>query len=357
LGELTQLAEAAEAWRAEGVAAALATVVAVRGSAYRREGAKMLLGPGQRMHGTLSGGCLEPELLVAAEEVLASGRGRTLEYDLSEEAMWGLGIGCGGQVRVQVAPLDPALPEVWRRVESQGEAWAVVTPLEGRGAVLVGPGEEGPAQGALADEAWTRAAEAAGRARLAGVRPGIEALPQGDVFVDVMAPPPLLCLFGAGHDAVPVAALAQRTGFRVRVVDPRPAYATAERFPGAEVVLADVRTDPATADLAPAGSFAVVMHHHLERDTAALERLAAGRARYVGALGPRSRTERMLAELEGRGVDTAPLRRVLASPVGLDIGAEGAEAIAVAVVAELLALRAGRAGGRLATADGTIHAR
>lgn len=357
MGELSEMAAAAEAMGAEGVPVAIATVVGVRGSAYRREGAKMLLGPGGRMHGTVSGGCLEPELLVVAEEVLASGAGRTVEYDLSEETMWGLGIGCGGQVRVRVAPLEPALVEVWRRVEGAGEAWAAAQPLDGAGWLVVGPGEDGPARGAIGDEATTRAAEAEARRRLDGVRTGLGRAGGGEVFVDVMAPPPLLCLFGAGHDAVPVAALAQSAGFRVRVIDPRAAYATEERFPGAEVRVADVQTDLGVGDLVPAGAYAVVMHHHLARDTAALTRLGGTGARYVGALGPRSRTERMLAEAQEAGVDLTALRGVLASPVGLDIGAEGAEQIAVAVVAELLAVRAGRAGGRLTRTDGTIHAR
>lgn len=356
MGELIEMAEAAEAWRREGVAVAVATVVSVKGSAYRREGAKMLLGPDNRMHGTVSGGCLEPELLMVAQSVFADGRTRTVEYDLSEDAMWGLGIGCGGTVRVQVAPLDDRLAGVWRRVERAGEAWAVASPLEGTGVVIVGPGYEGPAIGAVEGVESDALAEAV-RHRLEGVRTGIEGVAGRDTFVDVMAPPPVLCLFGAGHDAIPLAALAVGTGFRVKVIDPRAAYATEERFPGAEVIVADVRSLQSAADLVPRGAFAVVMHHHIQRDMAALGLLAQSGARYVGALGPRSRTERLLGDLRRDGVDTAPLGPVLAAPVGLDVGAEGAEAIAVAVVAELLALRAGRRGGRLALADGSIHAR
>lgn len=357
MGELTDLALAAEGFLSEGVAVALATVVAVHGSAYRREGAKMLLAAGGRMYGTVSGGCLEPELLAVAEEVLAAGVGRTVEYDLSEETMWGLGIGCGGQVRVRVAPLDQGLPEIWRRVESAGEAWAVAQPLEGAGWLVVGPGEEGPARGAIGVGARAAAAEAEARARLGGVRSGLGDAEGAELFVDVMAPPPVLCVFGAGHDAIPLVALALRSGFRVRVIDPRPAYTTAERFPGAEVRVADVQTDATVADLVPPGAYAVVMHHHLARDGAALALLAGTRARFVGALGPRSRTERMLGEIETAGTDLAGLRRVLGAPVGLDVGAEGAEQIAVAIVAELLSVRAERAGGRLGRQGGPIHAR
>lgn len=317
----------------------------------------MLLGSGGRMHGTVSGGCLEPELMIVAEEVLASGRGRTVEYDLSEETMWGLGIGCGGQVRVRVAPLEASLADVWRRVEGAGEAWAVAQPLDGVGWLIVGPGEEGAARGAIGDEATTDGAQAEARRRLEGVRTGLGEAGGHEIFVDVMAPPPVLCLFGAGHDAMPLCALALSAGFRVRVIDPRPAYTTPERFPGAEVRVVDVQTDAAAADLVPPGAYAVVMHHHLARDTAALGLLAGTGARYVGALGPRARTERMLAELEAVGVGLERLRRALASPAGLDIGAEGAEQIAVSIVAEILSLRAGRGGGRLARMDGSIHAR
>ena len=356
MGELVELAEAAEAWRREGIPVALATVVAVKGSAYRREGAKMLLGPGTRMQGSVSGGCLEPELLAVAEEVFKDGRGRTVEYDLAEDAMWGLGIGCGGQVRVHVGLLDERLPGVWRRVEQENEAWAAAEPLEGSGTLFIGPDEDGPAVGAVSG-ADADAVASAVRQRLSGVRTGIERVGDADIFVDVMAPPPVLCVFGAGHDAMPLSTLAQRVGFRVRVIDPRPAYATAERFPGADVVLTDIRSDAAASDLVPRGAYAVIMHHHVERDTAALALLNRSSVRYVGALGPRSRTERMLGDLAAQGVDAASVRSVLAAPVGLDIGAEGADAISVAVVGELLALRAGRPGGRLALADGTIHAR
>jgi len=357
VGELSELAAVAEAWQAQGLPVALATVVAARGSAYRREGAKMLLGPDGKMQGTVSGGCVEPELVAIADQVGAQMSGRTVDFNLAEDTMWGLGIGCGGEIRVRVCTLDPILPATWRRIETAAEAFVTVQPLEGPGSVVVGPGEEGPAVGDLGHPALTAAAVEVARRRLAGVRTGIEEVAGRSLFFDVMAPPPLLVLFGAGHDALPLSELAQRVGFRVRVVDSRPAYANQGRFPGAEVVLADVRQPDEARDVVPAGAYAVVMHHHLERDTAALSRLAQAQPRYVGALGPRSRTDRMVGDVAAQGVDVASLREALASPVGLDVGAEGADAIAVAIVGELLALRAGREGGRLATADGTIHAR
>ncbi len=373
MGELANLARAYRTWRGLGQDVALAQVTGARGSVYRKTGTKMLLTPSGDMQGTVSGGCLEPELVEVARTVLESGEPKTETYDLAEDTMWGLGIGCAGTVEVHVAPVSDALCDAWEATDTRLERWAVVEALDGRGRLIVEDGPQGAvrAEGEFDASPDVRAdALARVRARLASDPPqgGRETLGNGrEVFVDVLVPPPLLVVLGAGHDAVPVCQLASMAGFRLRVVDPRPAYATPRRLSGAEILSNDLAAAYAGREafdvdhVFEQGSYAVVLHHHLARDRAALAFLSQSKARYAGILGPRSRTLGMLQEIRAEGRLGPAFGEdgeggILASPIGLDLGAEGPEQIAVAIVAEIVALRSGRAGGRLAGWSGPIHA-
>jgi len=372
LGELTALAEAYRTWRAQGQRVALAQVTGAAGSVYRRTGAKMLLAENGDMHGTVSGGCLEPELAEIARSVLAAGVPTTRRYDLAEETMWSLGIGCAGTVEVRVSPLGDALVETWEAVERDLGRFCVVEPVEGEGRLIVGADDGSPVR-VDGEPSWSATvreeAIRVARARLLAERAaGRAVLSDGtEVFCDGLSPAPLLVVFGAGHDAVPVCRLAVQAGFRLRVVDPRPGYARPSRLSGAEIRSNDVasayvgREAFDVDEVIPPGAYAVVLHHHLARDRAALAFLSRSKARYAGILGPRARTLRMIGEIRADGkLGTAfgpdGESGILASPVGLDIGAEGPEEIALAIVAELVAVRAGRNGGRLAGRLGPIHA-
>lgn len=251
--------------------------------------------------------------------------------------------------------------ERWLQAVAGGRAAVLVTLLEGGRRLFVQA--EGGAEGSLGEPALDRLAEEEARRRLAARHPRsgtVETdLPGGGratLFFDVQAPPPELILFGAGDDAVPLAALASRLGFRVRVVDPREAYATPERFPGAELVLAAPGELEGRLALG-ARSYAVVMNHHLERDRACVRFALASEAAYVGLLGPRARAERILGDLRAEGFEPPPeaLAR-LHAPVGLDVGAEGPEEVAVSILAEVLAVRNGHGGGFLSGRAGPIHA-
>lgn len=372
MGDLGELNAAYWRFRERGAHVGLAQVTGVKGSVYRRTGAKMLLTADGDMHGTVSGGCLEPELLEEARAVLLSGTPVTRPYDLAEETMWSLGIGCAGAVEVHVTPCTDALATAWGAVDRDLQSWAVVERLEGPGRVLVGADGTGSSDRdfpvAWSDQVTEEAALGAQRRLIGGEASGPMTLASGEtVFVDILTPPPLLVVLGAGHDAVPVCELASRAGFRLRVVDPRPAYATPRRFSGAEILSNDLasayigREGFDVDGVFEPGCYGLVLHHHLARDRAALSYLSESKAKYAGILGPRSRTLRMLAEIrtEGRlGAAFGPDGEsgILASPVGLDIGAEGPEEIALAIVAELVAVRTGRTGGRLAGWAGPIHA-
>ncbi|MDI3299309.1 MAG: XdhC/CoxI family protein [Bacillota bacterium] len=249
----------------------------------------------------------------------------------------------------------------WLEALREGRAAVLVTALE-EGSRLFVPAEGDP-EGSLGDATLDRWALEEARRRLEAARPRsgtTEAeLPGGrrlPLFFDVQAPPPELVLFGAGHDAVPLAGWGSRLGFRVRVVDPREAYATRERFPGAELVPAAPEELRERVPLGPR-SYAVVMNHHLERDRACLRFALESQAAYVGLLGPRARAERILEDLRREGFEPSPgaLAR-LHAPVGLDVGAEGPEEVAVSILAEVLAVRNGHRGGFLSERSGAIHA-
>ncbi|SFI71671.1 XdhC family protein [Thermoflavimicrobium dichotomicum] len=214
--------------------------------------------------------------------------------------------------------------------------------------------EDGEPLGDLGDASLNRLVVELARKKLDTLYPKSEtcqfSLPgggQAQVFVDVNLPPFELIIFGAGHDAIPLAKFAVQLGFKTTVVDPRPAYATEERFPGARIILADVNSWEERVNIGRR-THVVVMNHHLERDRATLRFVLNSPAPYVGVLGPRSRCQRMLEALEKEGVifREEQLARMY-NPVGLDIGAETSEEVAISILSEILAFRNGHAGGFL----------
>lgn len=247
----------------------------------------------------------------------------------------------------------------WLRCLREGRAAVLARLLESSspdlpvGARLFIP-EEGEPVGDLGEPSLNRSVIERAREKMDALYPRSEtsllSLPGGEqvqVFFDVNLPPFELMIFGAGHDAVPVARFARELGFRTTVVDPRPAYATGERFPGSRIILADRHSWEKKVTIGRR-TFVLVMNHHLERDRAALRFALNSPAPYVGVLGPRSRRQRMLEALEQEGVrfDKEQLSRMY-SPVGLDIGAETPEEVAISILAEILAFRSGHQGGFL----------
>lgn len=321
-------------WHAAGTPCALATVIRVQGSAYRHEGAKLAVASDGRVEGNVSGGCLEEDVREVALRVIRSGVAERREYcgSADEIAAWDLGVGCEGVVELLIEPVrDPRAVE--RSMLDAEEPFVVLTDLATH------------ARQVLAGESavqWL----AGGDSRL--VHDG-----RAELFADVLLPPPRLLVVSAGDDARHLATLAASVGFRVVVADRRPGLLTPDRFP-APIRL--VETDAARLGervVLDAESFAVVMTHHFADDTDYLRSLLRGPTRYVGVLGPRQRTDRMLGILRADGpVDES---RIF-GPVGLDIGTDGAEQVALAVVAELLAVRSGRRPQSLRERRAPIHA-
>lgn len=343
--------------RASGGQAAVATVIRVHGSAYRREGARMLVRPDGTYVCALSGGCLEPAVADAAARVLATGKPAVVRYDLADDSIWGLNIGCTGAVDIRIERVeDDEVTHAWLGAMQRGEPAVLLTALSGTtGRRLVRPG--GDAVGRIHDPAVEAQADARARAVLAARRPvsGIETLDGAEVCVEVLEATPEIVVFGAGQDAVPLAEQAWALGFNVTIVDPRAAYLQESLFPHARRVLAPFEDLAARVTL-PRGAFAVVMSHHMDRDRLALRHCIAHHPAYIGVLGPRARFDRLLADLREEGIVPADeMRTRIHSPVGLSLGAEAPEEVAVSILAEILAVRYGFTGGFLREARGAIH--
>lgn len=332
-------------------AAGLATVVRTAGSTYRKAGARLLMLQ-DRQIGSISGGCLESDVQIVAEEVLKTGQPQVLTYDLTaeNEDVWGLGLGCNGTIHVLVEAVERGglLARAIRRA-ARGEALALATVIGGD-ALQVGSHmavlSDGATEGDLG-RATPAVRDAALRA-LQTERSEVLSEGRAEVFVEPLLPPARLIVCGAGHDAIPLIEIASRVGFEVTVVDRREALLTHDRFPSAAGF---VRTDfpqAASAVRPDARTYIVIMTHHFTHDRDLLAAFLPSDARYIGMLGPRERTERLLRALrkDGAGFTEDQLGR-LHGPVGLDLGSEGPEEIAVAIVAEVAAVRRGGTAGFL----------
>lgn len=312
----------------------LATIVATAGSTYQKAGARMLIMPDGTCAGLLSGGCLEADLTAHAQEVLLRGVPRVVEYDLRgpDEVLFGLGTGCEGAMRILLEPASTGSTTALAlcraaRATRQGQPASLVMVHEAVALELGTYDVEAPLPSALreaADQVLVAAASTAFEAQVNGQRTR--------AFVQYLAPAPHLLVCGAGSDAVPVVKLACALGWHVTVVDHRPAYTDAGRFPGARVLHVDPGALRATLDTARCHA-AVVMSHHLASDASYLRELAAaGAPGYVGLLGPAPRRTRLMHAL---GDMTIEFRDRLHSPVGLNLGAVVPEAIALAIISEI----------------------
>jgi xanthine dehydrogenase accessory factor len=336
--------------------AALATVVRIEGSAYRRPGAKLLVEEDGRSLGSISGGCLEGDVREIALEALRQNAPlrRRYETGADENAAWGLGLGCAGSVALFVQPLGaPALAAIDRALAlfEARRPIAVCTVLTGpaSGGIVV-VSAAGEASGTAGDPRLD--AEIVARAR-EGIDSRVSRIVDGpadtEVFVEILEPPPRLLLFGADDDAIPLCALASAVGFAVSVVDHRPAFLSAERFPQAERRLL-LRPEEDRMGLVGPRTFAVVKTHLIAHDRDWARRLLAAGAEYVGLLGPRARVREIARSI---GAEEDP--RVY-GPVGLDLGAEGAEQVALSIVAELVAANSGAAPRHLRAKEDRVHA-
>lgn len=316
---------------------ALATVIETWGSAPRKAGARMAFTAGGAITGSVSGGCVEGAVVEAGQEMLAGGEPRLLQFGVADETAWSVGLACGGTITVLVEPLDPALYAAVHVAVEAGQTVSVLTVLPespvAPNARLVRAGD-GTYQGTL-PEAWQ--VEAAALLDSAGRSLRTTLGDQLDVFVDRIAPPPSLVMVGGAHIAVALARLAAVLGYTTVVVDPRRAFGSAERFPSVNQLVQAWPDRALTAEMLTRETAVVTLSHDPKIDDPALIRALRSPAFYVGALGSRRTHARRRERLAGRGVTEAELDRIH-SPIGLDIGADNPEEIALAIMAEVVAV-------------------
>jgi len=370
VSEITDVLEAIESLSAQGRRMALATIVAVRGSTYRRPGARLLVPEEGAPIGNISGGCLEGDVADMARVVMQEGTPRLAGWDLTadDDAVWGLGLGCNGAIEVFIEPAEraAAVTQALQVALEEERPICVVTALESEAPELVAPGArivvrpDGPVDGSLGHADVDAEAILSAREQLAAGRSEIRTFVHGvRSFVEVLEPPLRLVICGAGHDAIPLVRAAAGIGWRTVVVDDRPAFLTQERFPqaGAFVEVEEPRQVAASAPL-DERTHAVVMTHNYLRDRDYLRGLLRSDAGYIAMLGPAARTQRILMDIAADGVDITDKDRArIHGPAGLDLGAEGPDEIAQAIVAEIVAVRHERAGGFLRERPGPIHDR
>jgi xanthine dehydrogenase accessory factor len=305
--------------------AAVATVVATRSSAPRPVGSKLIVRGDGSFEGSVSNGCVEGDVMLAAQEVLGGGEPRLVTYGITDEMAFGVGLPCGGEIDVFIEPYQCAESDV------------VLTVIAGREV-----GEK------LHDSELEQAARRRGRSHVLEHE-------GRTVFADVSVPPPRLFVYGAIDTAEALCAAAKLIGWRTIVADARPRFATAERMPSADEILV-LWPDEALAQVMPDAATAVVVVTHDDKFDLPLVRGAlATEAFYVGWLGSHRNQARRRGLLLEEGVAEEELDRI-SGPAGLDLGASSREETAISILAEILAVRTGRSGGPLRETNTRIHA-
>jgi xanthine dehydrogenase accessory factor len=305
-----EIASAIKGWRSRGdEKIALATVVETRGSAPRPVGSKLAISEHGELAGSVSGGCVENEVYETARGVLGGAPPQVMSYGISDEQAWSVGLPCGGEIDVFVEQLPIADAQALASRVERGERFTRTTVLDA----------------------------------------------SGREFVEEFGPPPLLLVFGAVDTAEALCKAARQLGWRTVVADARAKFATRERIPSADELIVEW-PDEVLARVQPDDRTAVVVLTHESRfDIPALMGALRSEAFYVGALGARRNQERRRARLLEEGLSEEEIERI-AGPTGLDIGAESPAETAISILAEILAVRAGRDGGRLKASKGRIHA-
>lgn len=371
--EISDIVKAYDTAQSEGKQTALATVVFIEGSSYRRPGARMLVTEDGKLTGAISGGCLEGDALRKALLVMIKQQPMVVTYDTTDEddAKLGVGLGCNGVIQILIEPILPQNPdnaiELFKALLKQRQVGVIITIFS-----LVN--KKAPAQGtsmlvteekikisfllnkSLNDALLTDAGEVL-RSQISTIKT-YGTNDEYTAFIEAVEPSIALVIVGAGNDAIPLVQFANILGWHITIADGRANYATAGRFPlanrvlvsKAENILSDIKVDKQTA--------VVLLTHNYNYDLSALEALLNSGIKYIGSLGPKNKLQRMLDELHEKGmeIDEAHIQNIY-GPVGLDIGAETAEEIALSVIAEIKAAFSKRQGASLRCRETPIHLR
>ncbi|MFT2009472.1 XdhC/CoxI family protein [Pontibacter sp. 13R65] len=370
--ELEEIVRAYDLALLEHKQTALATVVHVQGSSYRRPGARMLVTEDGQLTGAISGGCLEGDALRKARHAMLHQKKMLITYDTSDEddAKIGVGLGCNGIIQIliePIAPEDPNNPIAFLKLFLRKRQVAVLVTLfslqrpatDQPGTCLYVP-PSGPAVGSLPEAGLREQLLQEARQVFENSASSTKTFELQDItltgFVELLRPPVSLVVIGAGNDAVPLTAMAALLGWKITVIDGRTNYATSIRFPAAHAV--HVAKPEQVWDLLEPDeqTVLVLMTHNYNYELALLRRLLSQQLPYVGVLGPKKKLDRMLQELEQEGLQ--PSDEALSSlfgPVGLDIGAETSEEIALSILSEIKAVLSQKPGTSLRLKAGPIH--
>jgi xanthine/CO dehydrogenase XdhC/CoxF family maturation factor len=344
--------------------AILATVVDVQGSSYRLPGAKMLILENGDTFGTISGGCLEADVLERAKQVLETGEPQIFVYDTTKDldSVFSLNMGCRGIIRILLEPIrDNLLLDFIEHCFDKQQIGLSATLIESenglklRSRLLLDKNSifHNDFDKNVSDKIFDDAQDV-----LISGKSNLRIYDFGEVFFDYISLPINLTIFGAGADAVPLAEIAKDLGWRVMVVDHREKFANKERFAKADKILISRPEQTAENIEINENSVAVIMTHNYEHDKNILRVLLRSKAKYIGKLGPKRRSENMLREFKEKGLEfTEEELNKFYSPIGLDIGADTPEAIALSIVVEIHAVLKNREGSHLRNREGSIYGR
>ncbi len=371
--ELKQIVKAFDEAQSNGKQTALATVVHVEGSSYRRAGARMLVTEDGELTGAISGGCLEGDALRKAQLVMFKQKSMLVTYDTTgeDDAKFGIGLGCNGIIHILIEPIDPENQDnpiqLFKEFFGKRQDAVVVTLFSMKNKASEQPGtclflnSDGGVRGTLGDESLKKTLIIDAKEVLSNHNPVTKVYRAEDEltgFVELLKPAISLIIVGAGNDAIPLTNLALILGWETTLVDGRANYATPERFPKANRIIV-AKPDEVLPQLPPDARTAVIlMTHNYNYDLAMLRQLITLKLPYIGTLGPKKRTDQMLDDLQDVGISLSDdqLQNIY-GPVGLDIGAETSEEIALSVFAEINAVFSGKPGSHLREKDEPIHDR
>lgn len=334
-------------WQKGGELVALATVVSAWGSAPRPLGSKMAISSSGDMAGSVSGGCVEAAVAEEAQRVLSSGTAKLVSYGVSDEKAWSVGLSCGGQIDIFIEALHttPFSALTDRLLGDKICSRVIILRGEKIGKqILIGDNET--VAGSLGSAALDDKALAIATEQIRQLSSGLRTIEvdgeSSDLFVDVYLPRPKLVVIGAVHVAIHLVALARRLGYWTAVIDPRTVFATAERFAEADLLLTEWPQDALPEICIDETTCLVFLSHDLKIDLPGLALALKSPALYIGALGSRKTHAKRVEALQEMGFSTEESGRIFA-PVGLDIGGRRAEEIALAIMAQIVSVRYGRA--------------
>lgn len=337
---MRDIIEQVRGWREAGESLAVATVIQTWGSSPRRVGAKMAITANGEFAGSVSGGCVESAVIESGQQVLASGEPQYLHFGVSDETAWGVGLACGGSLDVFVEALDLEQFDFLYELLAAERPAGSVTLVKGQAdqlgrKLILDLDQPTHRMGSLDDDQAVALATAA-------AAPAMHELTLGkltaEAFIDLMPPPPTLVMVGGVQIAVALAALAKTMGYRTVIVDPRRAFATQERFPAVDRVLQAWPGEAFDAVPLTRSTAVVTLTHDPKIDEPALSLALASSAFFVGALGSRRTQQRRRERLSAAGLSEAQLDR-LHGPVGIDLGADTPEDIALSIMAQVVAIK------------------